>query len=90
MRSLDLNRQQIDSLSEHVQEMLAYLHKLEQRMAANDFPADDPVRVANAAALDAVATLGLRVQSLKIPADGGHGPRVVDMLGPKPRKHWKR
>ena len=59
-------------------------------MAANNFPADDPVRVANKDALDAVATLGLRVESLKIPADGGHGPRVVDMLGPKPRKLWKR
>lgn len=50
MRSLDLNRQQIDNRAEHVQEMLAYLQKLEQRMAANDFPGDDPVRVASSAA----------------------------------------
>jgi hypothetical protein len=59
-------------------------------MAANNFPADDPVGIANKEALDAVTTLGLRVESLKIPVEGGHGPRVVDMLGPKPRKHWKR
>jgi hypothetical protein len=90
MRSADLTCEQVENLAEHIGQMLAYLHKLDQRIVANNFPVDDPVRAANAAALDAVATLGLRVESLKIPADGGHGPRVVDILGRKPRKHWKR
>jgi hypothetical protein len=90
MRSDDLTCEQVENLAEHIGQMLAYLHKLDQRMVANNFSVDDPVRVANAAALDAVATLGLRVESLKSPANGGRRPRVVDMLGPKPRKHWKR
>ncbi len=52
-----------------------HLHKLDQRMLANNYPSNALVRVADSEALDAVAILGLRVKSLKMPADGGHGPR---------------
>jgi hypothetical protein len=92
MRSNDLTREQIDNLAGHIKSMLAYLQKLEQRIAANDFPADDPLRIASKEAFDAMASLVLRVQCLKITDSSQSAERLLpaDMLGPKPRKHWKR
>ena len=46
-----------------------------ERIAANNFPADDPLWIASKEAFDAVASLGLRVQCLKI-ADSSQSART--------------
>jgi hypothetical protein len=55
-------------------------------------PVDDPLRIASKEAFDAMASLGPPMQCLKV-ADSSRAPEKflpADMLGPKPRKHWKR
>jgi hypothetical protein len=92
MNSNDLTKAQCAAIRNKAGGMIAYLEKLNDRMAYKGFPADDPVRLATANALKVVHQLHSEVQSRSIGVTGLRKLEKppVDLLftrKSKPRKH---